>query len=636
MDAFEKVRAFGQAMLSGSGKETLPEWLEGEHLVRTGAFEKAEECFQKALKSLQTTNAPRPRQARMLLALANAQWKQKKFSEARESAQQAQDHLTVKKRPSSDLSACLDMLATFEDKDGNHDRAVTLLREALEVQRKVFPIQAVTLTQRYRRLAKQLEKQDPVESKALYKRAVEVAEKRLGTRVPVTADCLMELGRFQFVCGMKNEPEPSEDRDTGLASMELAVEIHREASGETSEELAKGMQFAAAACQEGGDFEKAVSYYERALVVRERQVGGSAADFAQLLMGMAETHTLLGNDAPAMELLQQAVSKLSNNGDDRLATALESLGEVYAGVNRFDEATSCYKKARVIWEKKPDVYQHALQANLILIERVQPQQVVRPADPNAGVFRMGGRSIPGGSGGRVKIFADPVPADAPRENFAPRPSTPFTGGPLAPPEAPPIPVSASMPEVVAQAPNAPMPVAETAFQPLPGSVPIELDAPLPASPDGGPIIAHVLRVQEGPSGDLAFAPAGYQAASPYQLAGQFQTGEPPVAPMVTYARIVDGAAAAPMTGPAGTPIPEGVGGNNLVVSFVGADGSPITRGPAAAPQDPVELTIVVPQEGMPRQAVLTPVMPADLDLSQPAEPREINGWEDLSFEYLAL
>lgn len=91
------------------------------------------------------------------------------------------------------------------------------------------------------------------------------------------------------------------------------------------------------------------------------------------------------------------------------------------------------------------------------------------------------------------------------------------------------------------------------------------------------------------------------------------------------------AAAAPPAPAIPAAIPENVGGSSLLVSFVNRDGSPVAAPPAAT-NEPVQMTIIVPEEGMPKQAVLAPTAPAEPE----AKPPELSGWDELSFEYLPL
>jgi tetratricopeptide (TPR) repeat protein len=349
-----------------------PDYQAGEALLRLGKHAEAERCLLKAASTPRSV----ARQVRVLMALAEAQWKLEKLSEARESAESARALLAGRRKPSSELANCLDLLASIAEKEENAEEARRLLREAVEIESKASPLDPVLLTQRYRRLAKAIQNESESEARELVERAVETAERRLGGASTITADCLMDLGQLQVAKG---------ETEIGVASMERAVEIHGKTHGHDSEEVARDLQRLASACHAAGDLERAVHYYQRALAIRERQVGGDTADVAILLMGLADAQSLRGNDTPALELLQQAVSKLSTTGDEHLSWALESLGVSYHGAGRFDDAVSCYRKARALWEKNPKANREILEANALRLEeamRYAPPENV----PNVPIF----------------------------------------------------------------------------------------------------------------------------------------------------------------------------------------------------------------------------------------------------------
>lgn len=366
MGSFERVRLaaarMGHTMLELAewSAASDPEHDSGERLMRLERYEEASACFRKLASDLKSRSGSRGRYVRALLALAECQRKLGQRSDAGQNAETARDVLMARNKPCSELAACLDLLGSLREDAGDHDEARKLLREAIDVEEKVIPLDPLALTLRYRRFAKALAGADQSESRAVLDRAVDIAEKRLGTHSPVTADCLMDLGQFQISQG---------EKDAGIAAIERAIDIHRHTHGSTSAEVTRDLECLASACHMAGDLEKAVHYYERAVSIRERQVGGSPADLAVLFMALADAHTLLGNDAPAMELLQQAVGKLTGCDDGHLAWALEGLGVSYSRSGRFDDAISCYRKARVLWEKHPGENQEMLEANALHMEQ---------------------------------------------------------------------------------------------------------------------------------------------------------------------------------------------------------------------------------------------------------------------------
>jgi tetratricopeptide (TPR) repeat protein len=349
-----------------------PDYKEGERLHSLGHYAEAEACFLRADAKPKARNSTTGNHAQVLLALARTQWKQGKLAEARKNAESARDLLAARKKATSGMAACLELLGCIRDDGGEAEQARSLFRESLAMQEQVQPVEPNILIQRYRRLAKAVRAVDEQEAEDLLKKAVEAAEKYVGTHSAVTADCLLELGQLQVARGNK---------EAGIEAMERAVEIHREVNGHSSEEVARACHCLASCCHLIGDLERAVQYYEKALSIRERQVGGSGPEVAILMMGLADVRSLQGHDAPAVELLQQAVGKLTGSGDEHLAWALEGLGLTYSRVGRFEDAVDCYRKARVYWEQDPRTNQEMLVANASRLD--EALRYVVPAAPSA-------------------------------------------------------------------------------------------------------------------------------------------------------------------------------------------------------------------------------------------------------------
>src|SRR5262249_2642769 len=154
------------------------------------------------------------------------------------------------------------------------------------------------------------------------------------------------------------------------ATLLRALEVHTALCGTESEEVAGDYQALGLACQESEDLESAVQYYERALKLRERQLGGSTAEFAALSMGLAGAQAMRGQYGPVIELMQQAVGKFEGLRDERLAPALESLGTVFLLCGRTDDSIASLKRARKVLERNPDRNRELLEENARLFETV--------------------------------------------------------------------------------------------------------------------------------------------------------------------------------------------------------------------------------------------------------------------------
>ena len=310
---------FGQEVIQISRfvDSSHPDCERGERLFKLEKFAEAEECFLKAASDMKARSAPASVQVSILLALARTQLKLLKVREARETTHSAYELLKDQK-PSSELATYLDLRGCIQQFEGDGAEAIKCFQEALEIQLSVLPLEPVLLLECYQRLASALQNADRLsEARDTLTRAVEVAEKHFGSTSPVLADCLIDLGECQFMLG---------DLKTGIRSTERAMEIHRENSGPMSEQVVHDFQSIAAACQQAGDLDGAVRYYERAISTSERQVGGTSGDVAVLLMRLAECHTVLGNNATVTELLLAAVGKLE--GIPKIAMIRFGAGDV--------------------------------------------------------------------------------------------------------------------------------------------------------------------------------------------------------------------------------------------------------------------------------------------------------------------
>ena len=617
----------GQAMVDASGRleSSLPDYTEGHRLLELQKFAEAEECFLRVVSDL-NSRPGRPRvRVRVLLALARTQLEQKKIPESRETAESARELLTNK--ATSLLSSCLDLRGCIQQEDNDLAGAITFFREALEIQERVYPLEPPTLIERYRHLASALLNADKIgEAKEFVEQALEVAEKRLGTGSPLFADCLIDLGKCQFPLG---------DKEGGLASMERAVAIHREIAGPTSDQVVWDLQAIGSACQQVGDLERAVHYYEHALKIRERQVGGSAADLALLLMRLSESQALLGNDAPAMELLQSAIGKLAGTSDERLADALERLGELYTRWGRVSDAIPCYQKARVVWEKNPDKYAVALQENSVLLAEVKQYG---PGDPvPVPIFKAGARTPRRGVNSPLsRLPSDP--SSTPNE-FRPPPSTILPELPLSTPTnssatspsepapRPPKKVGAIPPElpVVLVPANLELPP-RISTDSSPGS-PRVVAAPAPQNaavrPPELPVVLVPANLNLSSAVQSAFASAEQQTGAFVIGAGNHETRSPSAATELSYGANVSGIAPVSPSSENHQP--------RIEVSFINSNGSPISAAPGQPSDVPLHLTIVLPDSGVHGgHTLLVPADSIDVDVKD----TQLTGWDELSFDYL--
>ncbi|MEO7144952.1 MAG: tetratricopeptide repeat protein [Bryobacteraceae bacterium] len=567
MSSFDKVRQWFEGSHPDS-KDTK----EGVRLLDLGRFAEAEQCFLKAVSDLKPHSTPRRRQAHVLLTLATAQWKQKKLPEARENAQRARDLLEESNsKPGAEMAECLDLLGRLRLEEGDFDNARHHFKDALDIEKSASSPDLKTLAERYRRLAgahSQAGRWD--DAKPALELALEIAEKTYGKFHAWTAGCLIELGECQAALA---------DHAAAKLHMERGLQIHRNVCGAASDEVARDYQSLAAAAQSSGDLESAVGYYEKSLHLRERQLGGDVAEFAMLLINLANVHEVEGRYTRAMELLQQAVGRLEGARDERLVGALNHLGAIDMELGRLEDASTVLLKARKKMEQAPAKHQDDLALNTSLLESLRGPM---PQAPFTAPSVSGSLAWPPQSvyGVPAPVYAAPPPGPAPAAPAAPPPVD--YGNP--PPSAPPHPAGL-MPQF------APPPVAPPVYAPqlVQGYAPV-----YPQAPAAGP-------------------PAYYAAPPPY------------------YA-----------LAPTPPPPPEH-SGSGMQLSFVRPDGSPFERSASQptlhltllVPDGPIpQNAVAVASESAPLQKQKVEQKSAPEPARQ--EPQGLTGWDDLAFEFLKI
>lgn len=549
--------------------ESGPDSSEGERLLQLGNFQEAERFFDQLLESTKSRPGRKGRQGRVLLALAKARWEQEKYPTSLEAAKSALPELEDA-GPAPELVECLDLLARLQIEREHIADAIPHFERALAVQQKIRPLDQAAVIQRQRKLADAFG-QAGTWDKALAasEAAAQIAEKECGPTHRLTGDCLSDLGRCQTENG---------NHVTAKLTLERALEVHTSLCGGDSEEVARDYQSLASACQAAEDFEHAVHYYEKALRLRERQLGGNSADFADLLMNLAGAHSLQGHYGPAVELLQQAVGKFEGTRDRRLGPALESLGTVYLLCGRVEDSIRSLKKARKIWEAAPDRHQAQLESNRQLFETVGSYLNTKDA-----------ANLLGSIHGATVEDATYSPTQTPQQR----------------------PAAALPPQPVFEAPLPMETVYPAAFPTAPASFPQPPQGP-GISFDPGPLTGHLTEQLTQLSTQLAYLA---QQPGPTAPAFTVQSGQQFAVPHVPLP-------STPPAGPPAAPPQSAYAPNSVPVTFVMADGSPADLSAFYHASASAPLQVVA--------ATHTP-HPAP----GPAGAFALGGWEDMGFELLS-
>jgi tetratricopeptide (TPR) repeat protein len=363
MDPFERVKRAVRDAMAHSGGRTgaqAPE-LSAEAAFERGDFAEAETLLAGTVEQTRARPLDRKRYAKSLLLLSSAQAKLEKYAEAKTNAALARPLLEECKLP-AEQAECLNVLGSIAVVEDDVTKAVDLFQEAVESAERVRPQNPLTTSNLLRRWSEALRKSRDFErAKSAASRALNLVQERYGKDDVNTGECLLELGQCEREGG---------DPAGAILTLRRALDIFQLDRGRDTDHEIRTLQALADACQAAGDPEQAVGYYERALQQRERQLGGKAEDIASLLTNLGGLLSLLGRHGPAIELLQQAVVRLEGSRDERLGSALDLLGNTYFQFGRFEDAVTCVRSARNIWESVPTGHEEALQANQSLLEDI--------------------------------------------------------------------------------------------------------------------------------------------------------------------------------------------------------------------------------------------------------------------------
>lgn len=437
------ANAFG---FSGAGSE--PAWFdasnpvcrEAEKLLRAGRAAEAEEIFQKFLAEPRYAPTAKKQLPRILLALATAQVRQEKWDAADQSASRAWALLSeMRYRTTPEYAECCHLRALAAKGRGAPEDALRLYLQAvaaLEGQKHPKPQEIVERRIEISALLREMGR--PQEAERMSAEAVRFATETLDG-VKHQGDALLEWALCLADCGRYAEAREAAEK---------AAEVHRAACGDHSEELAADYEKLGSICQKQEDLPAAVAYLEKALGIRERQVGGDTSEMALLMVALADLYSLIGRLAPALELLQQAVGKLGPSKDGNLAGALEKLGNVYVRTGRYEDAAGCFQRAFDFWAANPEDYADRILANREAYENLLPwlpepaPPAAAPEMPDNGVSVLRATQPAGGAGA-----AAPDPAVLPPMAALPGPVPLDTGTAAAAGHLPatPAPVAGSGP-----------------------------------------------------------------------------------------------------------------------------------------------------------------------------------------------
>jgi CHAT domain-containing protein/Tfp pilus assembly protein PilF len=183
------------------------------------------------------------------------------------------------------------------------------------------------------------------DAEELFKRALEVKEKAIGTDNPDVADTLNSLAAVYQNQGRYADAE-------GL--YKRALTIREKTLGKGHPEVAKSLNNLAIVHAQRGEYADAEELFKRALAIKEKAVGANHRSVAASLTNLAVLYLDEGKYAEAEALQKRALSieeKAAGKDHPDVALTLNNLAVVYEELARHIDAEQLYKRALAIYEK---------------------------------------------------------------------------------------------------------------------------------------------------------------------------------------------------------------------------------------------------------------------------------------------
>ena len=183
------------------------------------------------------------------------------------------------------------------------------------------------------------------EAEPLYKRALAIREKALGTDHPDVARSLNDLGSLYYQQGRYVDAEPLHKR---------SLAISEKALGRDHRDVATSLNDLATLYQEQGRYSDAEPLYKRALAIREKALGPDHPDVALSLNNLAFLYKTQGRYADAEPLYMRSLAvkqKALGPGHPEVALALHNLADLYSAQGRYAAAEPLLKQSLAISEQ---------------------------------------------------------------------------------------------------------------------------------------------------------------------------------------------------------------------------------------------------------------------------------------------
>ncbi len=271
----------------------------------------------------------------LLLDLEQAQRRQRKFTEAEQTARTALD-LAAGARNHSGQSRAMEALVEIHLDQGKWAEAEQATAEIARLEGTRSRPDHARLAKSSRKLGTALLNSGrKAEALAAFHQSAKLCEQTHGENHAETATSYVELGMLYRDHGEHAEAQ---------RHLRRALQIHRTIAGPESSEATQDLYHLAASLAESGDLDGAVAEFERLLAMKDRQVGGNRDETAEAQVRLAVLYMQAGRAAPAYELLTQAIAYLERKGGEGLTLALETMACVHEQMGRAADAKHCRER----------------------------------------------------------------------------------------------------------------------------------------------------------------------------------------------------------------------------------------------------------------------------------------------------
>jgi tetratricopeptide (TPR) repeat protein len=204
----------------------------------------------------------------------------------------------------------------------------------------------------------------------------------------------------------KSSPEEAEELYKEAASIYIA-KAHLESA--TAAWVNLGVLYS-----EQGRNSEALSFYQRALEVREKSPGASRVQIAMLLNNIANCHSRLRDFQHALRLIDQAIEMLKLEDSPKIASAYGSKGQILRDAGNDAEAVDWLRKSYALRQKQPSPNLEFVIENLgyeiASLKRLGRTEDVAEAEARMATAREAVKAFPGANVDVSQLTAEPAGA----------------------------------------------------------------------------------------------------------------------------------------------------------------------------------------------------------------------------------